>query len=333
MIWRTFCIALLMQVAAVGSAVGHALEPGFLDLRQLTGETWQVFWRIPDVSGQPMDIQVGLPKTCTPSSEPELSYDGKAWVAAWITDCADGLTGHEVSVPGLSLQATDVLVRVQRHDASPATFRLTPDETVFEVPATPTTFDVFISYGQLGVEHILSGWDHLLFVFALLVLIGDTRRLVGAITAFTVAHSITLALAALGQISVPGPPVEATIALSIIFLATEILKHHDGELRLSERYPWIVSFSFGLLHGLGFAGALKEIGLPEGEVPAALLSFNLGVEAGQLLFVTAVLIAAAAGRRVVRNGAILGRTVLMTPLGYGIGCISTFWFVERIIAF
>jgi hydrogenase/urease accessory protein HupE len=331
-----FIIALMMVFTSGVSVNAHALEPGYLDLRQLTAETWQVFWRKPDVQGAPMAIKAQLPPGCTPDQGVAPTFDGAAWVSGWVADCSGGLVGREITIDGLSAQRTDVLLRLHPLDHSPTTVRLTPDAPAHFVLAEPTTGEVFLSYLVLGFEHILEGLDHLLFVFALMVLIRDFWRLVTAITAFTIAHSITLALAALGHLSVPGPPVEAIIALSIVFLAVEILKHEDGQVRLSERFPWIVSFSFGLLHGLGFAGALTEIGLPQSDIPAALLAFNLGVESGQLFFVGIVL-----------SLFWLARIVLPYPVrsfrkahssmsnltGYGIGGMATFWLVQRVAGF
>ncbi|RYH09049.1 HupE/UreJ family protein [Tropicimonas sp. IMCC6043] len=336
MILRRAALALLLLLGSLAEVSGHALQPGYLDLRQLTADTWQVFWRKPDVNGAPMAIDAALPDSCMPAVGPDPAFDGSAWVSAWVADCPGGLGGREIAIPGLELQRTDVLVRLQPHDRSATTQRLTPEAPSHVLPETPSTWGVFQSYFRLGFAHILEGLDHLLFVFALIILVRDRWRLIGAITAFTVAHSITLALAALGRISVPGPPVEATIALSIVFLAVEILKHEDGALRLSERAPWLVSFAFGLLHGLGFAGALTEIGLPEGEIPAALLAFNLGVEGGQLAFVAAVLAAGAALRLAVPRVLAQARRAhsagsMLT--GYAIGGTATYWLVQRVIAF
>lgn len=335
MIKRLLLTLLLVLLPGVG-AFGHALEPGFVDMRQLTPDAWQVFWRKPDVAGRPMDIELQLPPTCTPMTGPASRFDGSAWIAAWVSDCPEDLAGETVSISGLPAQRTDVLLRIEALDGATSTIRLTPDQAEYVVPARPSTLSVFGSYLALGFAHIPEGWDHLLFVFALLLLIRDFWRLVGAITAFTVAHSITLALAALGHISVPGPPVEAVIALSIVFLAVETLKSRSGQERLSERFPWLIAFAFGLLHGLGFAGALREIGLPEQDIVAALLAFNLGVEAGQLAFVGCVLMAAlllrAASPQAVAQwrapGSLVGTTV-----SYGVGAVATFWFVERIMSF
>ncbi len=329
-------VGLMMLFTSAMSANAHALEPGYLDLRQLTPETWQVFWRRPDVQGAPMTIDARLPPGCSPDQGPAPTSDGTAWVSGWVADCSAGLVGGEIVIYGLSSQRTDVLLRLQPLDQASTTVRLTPDTPGHLVLAEPTTGEIFLSYLVLGFEHILEGLDHLLFVFALMLLIRDTWRLVTAITAFTIAHSITLALAALGHLSVPGPPVEASIALSIVFLAVEILKHEDGQTRLSERFPWVVSFSFGLLHGLGFAGALTEIGLPQGDIPAALLAFNVGVEAGQLFFVCIVIWLFWTARTLFPDPIRCFRrphSLASGLAGYGVGGVATFWLVQRVAGF
>ncbi|WP_367648087.1 HupE/UreJ family protein [Ruegeria arenilitoris] len=333
---KRLLLALLLVLLPAIQAFGHALEPGFADIRQLAPQTWQVFWRKPDVSGQPMAIALQLPDTCTPPTGPEPLFDGFAWISVWVADCPEGLADDTVTIEGLSSQRTDVLLRIQMQSGATDTIRLTPDQPSHLIPAQAGGWSIFGSYLAMGFEHILEGWDHLLFVFALLVLIRDFWRLVGAITAFTIAHSITLALAALGHLSVPGPPVEAIIALSIVFLAVEALKSNAGEIRLSERYPWLIAFAFGLLHGLGFAGALREIGLPEQDIAAALLAFNLGVEAGQLAFVGVALTAAMTLRVALPRVAAHWRTpgdITATAISYGIGTVATFWFVERVMSF
>lgn len=333
---RQFVLSLALLLAGFGAAHGHALEPGFLDIRQIAPESFRIFWRKPDVNGAPMSIDAVLPDTCTPSRGNTPQFDGSAWVSAWVAECPGGLRGRLLRVEGLESQRTDVLLSLQFLDRSATTHRLTPEATGYEIPEELSTWGVFTSYFQLGFEHILEGLDHLLFVFALLVLIRDPWRLLGAITAFTLAHSITLALASLGFLSVPGPPVEATIALSIVFLAVEILKREQGAERMSERYPWVVSFTFGLLHGLGFAGALNEIGLPEGDIPAALLAFNLGVEAGQIAFVAVILMALLFLRMALPRllqAARAPHSVTTNVMGYAIGCVATVWLAQRVAAF
>lgn len=335
---------LLLTLTIVGlltagqRADAHALDPGYLEIQPLTGDSYRVFWRKPTVQGKPMAIDARLPDTCHPArADGEPQFDGAAWVAAWVATCPGGLAGRRIVIEGLEATRTDVLLRLSTRDGAAQTVRLTADDTAYDVPRDLSGGQVFVSYLGLGFEHILEGLDHLLFVFALLVLIRSPGRLVGAITAFTVAHSITLALAALGWLTVPGPPVEAAIALSIVLLAVEILRQRDGGGdQLTQRFPWVVSFSFGLLHGLGFAGALAEIGLPQGDIPLALLAFNLGVEAGQLTFVAAVL----AGYGMLKL--LWPRLVALVrspgapgtvALGYGIGLISTYWLAERVAGF
>ncbi|WP_170377174.1 HupE/UreJ family protein [Ruegeria atlantica] len=329
-----FCLIIAIWLACTpktGNA--HALDPGYLDLRQLTPGTWQVMWRIPDVNGQPMRIDAILPGACTPSHGPPPIFDSVAWVSSWVAECGAEIEGQTVTIRGLERQNNDVLLRVQPLESAIATLRFTPEVPALTLPIDPTTWSVFISYFWLGFEHILEGWDHLLFVFALFILVRDPWRLVGAVTAFTVAHSITLALATLGVLHVPAAPVEAVIALSIVFLALEILKHKEGQIRLSEQYPWIVCFCFGLLHGLGFAGALSEIGLPSQDIPAALLAFNLGVEAGQLTFIAGLSVGMFLWRQVARFNPLRLSGVTRPITGYIIGSVSVYWLVERVSGF
>lgn len=328
--------SLFFALTSGQAARAHALQPGYLELQLLGGDNWRAFWRKPTVKNRPMAIDVELPENCDVRTPPQPVFDGSAWVAQWAAACRGGLAGGVISIHGLELTQTDVLVRYELNQGAGEAQRLTPSRSSFVVPAEPGFLDVLSSYFTLGVDHILGGIDHLLFVFALLLLIPDLWRLLGAITAFTVAHSITLAAATLGLVTLPGPPVEAVIVLSIMFLASELLQRDGGGARLSERYPWIVSFSFGLLHGFGFAGALLEIGLPKSDVPLALLAFNLGVEAGQILFIAAVFIAGSLLARIVP---VAIRTV-RTPgsagsngMAYLIGGVSAYWFIERIAIF
>jgi hydrogenase/urease accessory protein HupE len=239
------------------------------------------------------------------------------------------MTGKEIQVEGLRGTMTDALVRIAYQEGATETVRLTPERPSFVATGVQTRLQIAGTYFRLGVDHILSGIDHLLFVFALLLLIRDRWMLLKTITAFTIAHSITLSGAALGYLSLPQKPVEAIIALSIAFVASELIKSNPRELRLSERFPWIVAFSFGLLHGFGFAGALREIGLPQADVPIALLTFNLGVEAGQLLFVAGVLLAWRALTAAVRFDWTYGRIAA----AYLIGVVATIWLLDRLFAF
>lgn len=313
-------------------AHAHALDPGYLELARLGDENWRVIWRVPDVSGRPMPLAVNLSETCTSPPTMVPSFDGRAWLSGWIATCPDGLAGGTIHIEGLDQTATDVLVRYELIPGAPRIHRLTPGTAGFVVPDRAGIPEVLASYVSLGFTHILEGADHLLFVFALLLLVPTYKRLFGAVTAFTVAHSLTLAAATLGVLRIPPPPVEAVIALSIVFLAYELCLPPDRRDPLALRAPWLVSFSFGLIHGLGFSGALREIGLPEADIPLALLSFNIGVELGQLAFIAVVLSLATALCRILPV-LVTRAEPLMRGTGYVIGTISAFWVIERVSGF
>jgi hydrogenase/urease accessory protein HupE len=249
------------------------------------------------------------------------------------------LVGRAIEIEGLSATRTDVLARIEWTDGTTQTTRLTPEQTSFHVTAAPDALEVSRTYFVLGVEHILLGVDHLLFVLGLMFLVGNWRRLVGTVTAFTVAHSITLAASTLGLVHVAQAPVEATIALSIVFVAAEIVHGAHGRPGLAARAPWIVAFVFGLLHGFGFAGALNEIGLPQKDVPLALLFFNVGVEVGQLMFIAAVVAVFSVLTRLMRQedahdrGPWHSERLVRTPVAYAIGSLAAFWTVQRVVGF
>lgn len=332
MIWRALALfPSLMITPALAHA--HALEPGYLQFSKLSEDTYRVFFRIPDVQGASMDISALLPETCETPQARALKSDGRAWVSAWVTTCPDGLTGKRVEISGLERQNTDVLMRYPDAGGEMRAHRFTPTQTGFVIPERPSALDIFTSYLPLGFDHILEGIDHLLFVFALMLLIPNLSHLIGAITAFTIAHSITLAGVTLGWFSLPGPPVEAVIALSIMFVAAELLRKDTVSRSLGQRYPWVISFSFGLLHGFGFAGALQDIGLPQNDIPLALLAFNLGVELGQLLFVFVLLIAAGLLRYALGQTFRVQKAPALKVAAYGIGIVSAYWFIERLVGF
>lgn len=319
----------LLPFLSAAPATAHELRPAYLDIRETAAGDFAVVWKTPALGDMRLGLYVRLPETCSPKGEAVSSFEAGAYFERWTARCAGGLKGHTLTIEGLRTSLTDVLVRLAHADGSTQVARLTPETPTLAVAASQTSLEVARTYFVLGVEHILLGFDHLVFVLALMLLIRDRWMLVKTITAFTAAHSITLAGSALGYLSLPQKPVEATIALSIAFVASELARSRPGRRRTSETYPWVMAFAFGLLHGFGFAGALKEIGLPQTDVPLALLTFNLGVEAGQLLFVAAVLLALRAFTALV---AIPFAPVRMAA-SYLIGTMSMLWLVSRVESF
>ena len=315
-------------------AVAHEVRPAYLELHQSGAETYNTLWKVPGFGDNlRLGLYVQLPAGCTTVTEPRASMINNAYSERWTVKCAGGLTGGTIHIDGLAATATDVLVRLERLDGTTQVTRLTPAAASFVVEAAPSAMQVARTYLALGVEHILGGIDHLLFVLALLILVKGTRRLIWTVTAFTLAHSLTLAGATLGVVHVPGPPVEAAIALSIVFVAAEIVHSRQGRAGLTERFPWIVAFTFGLLHGFGFASALNEVGLPQSAIPVALLFFNVGVEIGQLLFIAAVFSVIALARQLARRIGMSQPVWAWRVPPYVIGTVAAFWIIQRVAAF
>jgi len=329
--------ALLILVLLVTLAPGvfaHEVRPAYLELRQTGPEIYDALWKVP---GRDENLRLGLyvelPAGCTNVTEPRASMINNAFTERWTVKCAGGLSGGTIHIAGLSATMTDVLVRLERLDGTTQVTRLTPSTPSFMVAAAAGAMGVARTYTVLGVEHILGGVDHLLFVLGLLLIVGQRWGLmIKTITAFTVAHSITLALATLGFVHVPQAPVEAVIALSIVFVAAEIVHSRQGRPGLTERAPWVVAFTFGLLHGFGFAGALSQIGLPRHDIPLALLCFNVGVEVGQLLFIASVFAVVAVARQITRRVALPQPVWAWRVVPYAIGSVSAFWLIQRVVA-
>lgn len=320
---------LMTLLTLVGTAHGHEIRPGYLELKEASPDTFEVVWKMPVRRTLPAKLDPTLPPHCTEVNPVRTYPAAGATIRRWSVACPGGLAGHPVAIDGLENSITDVLVRIERTDGGTQVERLEPSRTSLVVADTPGGWNVAWTYLVLGVEHILLGIDHLLFVLALLIIVRGWRRLVATITAFTLAHSITLAAATLGLVEVSQQPVEAVIALSILFVAAEIVHGRQGRVGLTERLPWLVAFTFGLLHGFGFAGALAEVGLPEQSIPLALLCFNVGVEIGQLLFVAAVLVVVALVRAL-RASALPRIEITAT---YAIGTLAAFWTIERVSGF
>ena len=329
---------LLTLTCVAGIAAAHEVRPGYLEISEVEPAVYDVLWKVPARGDLRLALYAHLPAECTGATNAG-AFVGGAFVSRWRASCPGGLVGQRIAVDGLSATRTDVLVRVAHLGGVVQTTRLTPESPAFEVAAVPTAGEVSSTYFGLGVEHILLGIDHLLFVLGLLLLVGNWRRLIVTVTAFTVAHSITLAAATLGFVHVPQAPVEAVIALSVMFVAAEILRAAHGRTSLTARVPWVVAFVFGLLHGLGFAGALREVGLPQTDIPLALLFFNVGVEVGQLAFIAAVVAVLAVIARLSKGTGVRARgtwqaeALVRAPLAYLIGCTAAYWTIDRTIGF
>jgi hydrogenase/urease accessory protein HupE len=328
--WLALCGLLLGLLVVAAPALAHEARPAYLQLRQLDAERYDVLWKVPGLGEEErLALDVAFPPGTTTIAPLRVSFANNAFVQRWRVRRVGGLDGTSIRITGLPATLTDVLVRLERLNGTTQTIRVTPASPEFVIETTPGRWDVARTYLGLGVKHILLGIDHLLFVLALLILVNGARRLFWAITAFTAAHSLTLAAATLGWVHVPPPPVEASIALSIVFLASEIMHARAGHPGLTYRQPWIVAFLFGLLHGFGFAGALSEIGLPANAIPVALFFFNVGVETGQLMFIAAVLTVIAAARRIR-----LPRYDWSWKLPvYAIGTVASYWTIDRIAGF
>ena len=322
---------LLMQPLFAGMVLAHESRPAYLGVTEAQANVFDITWRRPARGEMVLSMQPVFPEHCQLQQGGIANYFSQgAHVQRWSIQCEpDGLVGHSIYIEGLVQTITDVLVRVQFLDGTTQTQILKPNDTRMAVEGAPSLWQVTSDYFVLGVEHILGGIDHLLFVLCLLLIVDGKWLLVKTITAFTVAHSITLALATLGFVNVPQAPVEAVIALSILFLAVELVKQQQGKRDLAMRAPWIVAFIFGLLHGFGFAGALAEVGLPQADIPVALLMFNVGVEVGQLLFIAAVLLVIWAWRLVIK----IEPAWLPRATAYGIGGLSSFWIISRVALF
>jgi hypothetical protein len=319
-------LALIALLSSAGAA--HEVRPGYLDLHETEPGLFSTLWKVPGRGAYRLAIEPAYPTFCRPIGASLTSQVDNSFIERGRLRCEQSLAGALIQIRGLGATQTDVLLRVETLDGAVLTGRLTPSHADFILPSRPSLLAVVSTYLQLGGQHILTGVDHLLFVLCLILLVRNIRKLLATVTAFTLAHSITLAAATLGLVNVPAAPVEATIALSIVFLASELLRDPTRRSGVTRSYPWLVAFSFGLLHGLGFAGALAEIGLPHGEIPLALFSFNVGVELGQLAFIAAVLFLAFLGARLVRSMPAWAPRAA----AYAIGCTAAYWVFERLAA-
>ena len=327
---RLLVFVIMLMSMGLMPANADEIRPALLDIKEQATGLYAVTWKVPTRGDKVLKITPFLPESLELVGTPTVqNVPGAKVEHATYKNNAESLTGQKIVIDGLVAVQTDVLLLIQLQDGTQHSAILRPSSPEYIIPLEASKLQVAGDYWRMGTIHILEGADHLLFVLALLLIVVSFKQLLTAVTAFTVAHSITLVLATLGVVHVPAAPTEAIIALSILFLATEIVHKHNGQFSLTEKYPWVVAFAFGLFHGLGFAGALSEIGVPQNEVPLALFMFNVGVETGQLIFIAVVLSLIA----------LLKRLPFTAPKGawrvapYAIGSVAAFWTIERVMSF
>lgn len=327
-LWRVLAMLWLAWFAATPSARAHEARPAYLELKERAPGQYDVLWRTPVLAGMRLPVTLALPDGVKNLVEPKLDELSDSLLERRAIDAGPGgLAARRIAFPGLQLTITDVLVRVERLDGSVSTEIVHPGRAWFELAPPRSRLQAAGVFLVQGIEHILLGVDHLLFVLGLLALVGSPWMLVKTISAFTVAHSITLAIATFGVANIPAAPLNASIALSILFLGPEIVRARSGDTSFTIRHPWVVAFAFGLLHGFGFASGLAALGLPRPEIPLALLMFNVGVEIGQLAFVALVLLMARAFTVLqVRCPAPLA----LAP-AYLVGSLGAFWTIQRVL--
>ena len=332
-LWRVV-IFLFASLLAVPTTRAHEARPAYLEIKETSPNQFSVLWRTPVLAGMRLPVVLTMPGDVKNLKEPVVQELADSLLERrWIDAGATGLARKRIQFTGLQATITDVLVGVEMLDGRTWTIIAHPSQPWVQIAASQTWLGVAGAYLRLGIEHIWSGIDHLLFIFALMILVRGTRRLVATVTAFTVAHSITLAAATLGFVHVQQKPVEACIALSIVFVAGEIVHARQGWQGWTERWPWVIAFTFGLLHGFGFAGALNAVGLPQTAIPVALLFFNVGVEIGQLLFIAAILSIMSLARWLIRRTAIPKPAWAWRVAPYSIGGLAAFWMIQRIADF
>lgn len=320
---------LLAMLLASSVAQAHEVRPAYLEITETAPGQYRVLWRTPVMAGKRLPVALKMPDGVRDLKDPMVQELSDSLVERrWVDSGPNGLFDKRIEFPGLQLTITDVLVRIVRSDGTCSTDLIRPSRPWMEIAVSRGTIATAVAFLEQGIEHILLGVDHLLFVLGLLLIVSTPWMLVKTITAFTVAHSITLAIATLGYASIPVPPLNAAIALSILFLAPEIIRARQGEMSFTIRHPWAVAFAFGLLHGFGFASGLTAMGLPKADIPLALLMFNLGVEICQILFVITVLVMMASFRKLDIDLPLWGR---LLPV-YVMGTVSAYWFWARLAA-
>lgn len=316
-----------------GETKAHPLDPSLLEITETADGELDILWREPTAAPRGLRLTPVLPESCRQLTPATRTTGEQRLSLRWRASCGASLVGLEVGVEGLRERKTDALLRVHLRDGRQIQTVLRGAQPYFTIPAEPGLARLGIDYARLGFDHILSGFDHLLFVLGLLFLVPGRRALLLTVTAFTLGHSITLSLAALGVVGLPSAPVEVAIAFSIFVLALQLAAPgwpHPAAAPASDRgAPWRMAAAFGLLHGFGFAGALREAGLPGGDVPWALFSFNLGIELGQILFLGSCLLALNLAARLAERRAVPTLARLRLLAAYLIGPLAVYWILER----
>ena len=322
--------ALLVLLVSPTILLADEFRPALLEIIERDGGWVDVTWKVPMLGDRVLNLKPVLPKFFEPVGPGSgRAVPGARVVYGSYLTGGKPLTGATLRIDGLAAVPTDVVARIALQDGTEHSAILRGGNDSFTIPEQATRLELAGSYWRMGTIHILEGFDHLLFLLTLLLIVVGIWPLLKTVTAFTVAHSLTLGLATLGVVHIPQAPTEAVISLSIVLLAVEVVRKYAGVLTLSERYPWMIAFTFGLVHGLGFAGALSEIGVPQNEVPLALLMFNVGVETGQVMFVVAVsLLLAGLHQLHSRTALAVGRAA-----PYAIGGVAAFWTIQRVGAF
>ena len=325
---RAVGLALALALLVPAAVRAHGLDPVSLALRETAPGRFDVRWRASTLRVPGTNVRPTLPARCRTTSEPVAEDGGDHVTLRWTVDCgSEALAGETIRIEDLGAAKINAVLSITRLDGEEIETVLGPRTPSFDVPAHASRAQVLRSYVALGIEHILSGPDHLLFVFGLVLLVSTSRLLVKTITAFTLGHSITLSAAALHLTNVPSRPIEVLIAVSVLTLAVELARDPDQTTWL-RRYPWVMAILFGLLHGFGFAGALAEAGLPAGQIPLALVSFNAGIEIGQLGFVALVLLGGVCLRAMPSSLAVRSTR----PAVYAMGILAAYWCFERLAA-
>jgi len=320
---------LLLYLMFFNALFADEIRPAFLELTQMSETNYKVLWKKPSrgEAKNVLKVEPIFPTTAKMIGVKQISKTRVAVLESYVIEEPNALIAEPITIKGLETTSSDVLVRVHYLDGETEFIRVLPESPQFTLIHESGFINMASTYFILGVEHILEGFDHLLFVLALLLLVGNIRVLIWTITAFTLAHTITLMLASLDMIHLSSKAVEATIALSIIFVAAEVVYAMRGKIHLSKKYPWLIAFGFGLIHGLGFASAIKEIGLPQTEIVPSLIFFNIGVEVGQLIFISCVLLIIWIWGKFFEKY----RYSVKMATAYAIGIIATLWFLERVI--